>query len=126
PFNSAFSEAILDHHILAFDVTGFGKTATECVHEVCGRSGRLCAEIPHHRHCRLLRARRERPRRRASEQRDEVAPFHSITSSAATSSLSGTVRPSILAVWALRTSAKLVDCTPGRPAGWAPWRMRPA
>src|SRR5262249_3089838 len=30
----------------------------------------------------LLRARRERPRRRAAEQRDEVASFHSITSSA--------------------------------------------
>jgi hypothetical protein len=30
-----------------------------------------------HRHRRLLRARRERPRdRRAADQRDEVAPFH--------------------------------------------------
>jgi hypothetical protein len=27
---------------------------------------------------RLLRARRERPRRRTAEQRDELAPFHSI------------------------------------------------
>src|SRR6516225_4425013 len=54
---------------------------------------------------RLLRVRRERPRRRrAAEQRDELAPLHSITSSAATSSLSGTVRPSILAVEALMTS----------------------
>src|SRR5262245_38579378 len=49
---------------------------------------------------RLLRARRERPRRRsAAEKRDEIAPLHSISSSAATSSLSGTVMPSILAVW---------------------------
>jgi hypothetical protein len=32
---------------------------------------------PNHRHRRLLRARRERPRRsRAAEQRDEAAPFH--------------------------------------------------
>src|SRR5215831_12462925 len=46
-----------------------------------------------------LRARRERPRgRRAAEQRYERAALHSITSSAATSSLSGTVRPSIRAV----------------------------
>jgi hypothetical protein len=30
----------------------------------------------------LLRRCRERPRRRAAEQRDELAPFHSITSSA--------------------------------------------
>jgi len=35
----------------------------------------------------LLRARRERPSRRAAEQRDEVAPLHSITSSARASSI---------------------------------------
>src|SRR5215831_13441068 len=51
---------------------------------------RSAAEISDHRH-RLLRAHRERPRRRrAAEQRDELAPFHSITSSARASSLSGT------------------------------------
>ena len=31
-------------------------------------------EIPDHRHCRLLRARRERPSRRATKKRDEIAP----------------------------------------------------
>src|SRR5262245_37880650 len=48
----------------------------------------------------LLCPRRDRPRRRrAAEQRDELAPSdHSITSSAMTSSADGTVRPSILAV----------------------------
>src|SRR6516162_106484 len=66
----------------------------------------------------LLCARRERPRRRAAEQRDELAAFHhSITSSAATSSLSGTVRPSILAVEALMTSSNLVGCRTGSSAG---------
>jgi hypothetical protein len=41
-----------------------------------------------HQHCdpahplALLRARRDRPRRRAAEERYEVAPIHSITSSA--------------------------------------------
>jgi hypothetical protein len=39
-------------------------------------------EEPDRRHRRLLRACRERPRRRAAEQRDELAAFHSITSSA--------------------------------------------
>ena len=43
------------------------------------------------RTARLLRARRERPSRRTSEQRDELAPPHSITSSARASSASGTV-----------------------------------
>src|SRR5262249_49747322 len=51
----------------------------------------------------LLRVRRERPRRRAAERRDERAPPHSITLSAVASSLSGTVRPSIFAVRALMT-----------------------
>src|SRR5262249_20011660 len=40
---------------------------------------------PDHRHRRLLRH-RERPRRRAAEQCDELAAFHSITSSASASS----------------------------------------
>ena len=40
----------------------------------------------------LLRARRERPSdRRAAEKRDELAPLHSITSSARASSVGGTV-----------------------------------
>ena len=47
---------------------------------------------PDHRHRRLLRARRERPRRRrAAEQRDELAAVHSITSSARASSVGGIV-----------------------------------
>src|SRR5262245_39274029 len=79
---------------------------------------------------RLLRARHERRRRRTAEQRYELAALHlrahSMTSSAVASSLSGTVRPSILAVSALMTSSNLVDCTTGRSAGLAPLRMRPA
>src|SRR5262249_33753543 len=75
----------------------------------------------------LLRPRRKRPRgRRAADERDELATLHSITSSAATSSFSGTVSPSIVAVWALITNSNLFDCTTGRSAGLAPLRMRPA
>jgi Transposase domain (DUF772) len=41
----------------------------------------------------ILRARRERPcGRRTAEQRDELAPFHSITSSARASRVAGTAR----------------------------------
>src|SRR6516165_6590154 len=74
----------------------------------------------------FLRARRERPRGRTAEQRNELATLHSITSSAVASSLSGTVRPSILAVEALMTSSNLLDCTTGKSAGFAPLRIRPA
>src|SRR5262249_1319863 len=74
----------------------------------------------------LLHARSERPRGRTGEQCDELAPpDHSITSSAATSSLSDTVRPSILAVWALMTSSNFDACTTGKSVGLAPLRMRP-
>ena len=36
----------------------------------------------------------------------------------------GTVRPSILAVWALMTCSNLLDCTTGKSAGFAPLRVR--
>src|SRR5262249_18456562 len=55
-------------------------------------------ENPQHGHLRLLPARRERPRSRcAAEKRDELAPLHSMTSSARASSIGGTPMPSALA-----------------------------
>src|SRR4029453_6901886 len=67
------------------------------------------------------RAARCRPRsRRAAEQRDELAPLHSITSSARASSVGGTVRPSALAVLRLITSSYLVGACTGRAAGLFP------
>jgi hypothetical protein len=50
--------------------------------EVIGSSIISAIEKPDHRYRRLLRARRERPCRRASEQRDEVAPPHGSSSQA--------------------------------------------
>src|SRR5215472_15338301 len=74
--------------------------------------------------CRLLRARRERPRgRRAPEQRDERAPFHSITSSARNRYGSGTVSPSALAVVRLITRSNLVGYSTGISPGFAPRRI---
>src|SRR5262249_2954863 len=74
----------------------------------------------------LLRPRRVRPRRRASKPRDELPPSHSITSSASASSVSGTVRPSALAVFRLRINCTFVFGWTGRSLGSAPLRMRPA
>src|SRR5258707_11971820 len=62
--------------------------------------------------------------RRAAEQRDELAAVHSITSSARASSVSGTVRPSALAVLRLITNSYLVGACTGRSAGFSPLRMR--
>src|SRR4029077_9228837 len=73
----------------------------------------------------LLRARGVRHRnRRAGKPRDELAPPHSITSSARASSDGGTVRPSALAVFRLITSSYLVGACTGRSAGFSPLRMR--
>src|SRR5262249_18025887 len=76
---------------------------------------------------RLLRVRRERPRRRrAAEQRDEVAPpDHSITSSGRASGMGGTVRPSAFGVLRLIPSSNLGGCWTGRSLGRSPLRMRP-
>jgi len=74
----------------------------------------------------LLRARRQRPRRRATEQRDELAPAtHSSTSSVRASRPGGTSMPSAIAVARLITRSNFVDCTTGRSAGFSPLRMRP-
>src|SRR6516162_997849 len=49
------------------------ETCGSLIHERLGGPG---AEEPNHRHRCLLCARRERPRRRAAEKRDEIAPSH--------------------------------------------------
>src|SRR5262245_10045527 len=67
--------AILDRHILALDVAGFTKALPECGQIACTISKRRAADQSYHRHCRLLRAYRERPRCRAAEQCDEFATF---------------------------------------------------
>src|SRR5262249_40618978 len=70
----------------------------------------------------LLRARRERPRRRsrAAEERDEHAPPHSITLSARTTSAPGTSWPIALAVLRVMAGSTLVGCSTGRSPGCAP------
>src|SRR5262249_14650443 len=74
----------------------------------------------------LLRGRRERPSRRAADEGDELASFHSITSSARDIKLSENFTPSALAVLRLITNSNLVGCMTGRSAGLAPFRTRPA
>src|SRR5262249_11108243 len=73
---------------------------------------------------RLLRASRKRPRRRAAEQRDELAPSHSITSSARASSVGGTSRARAFAVLRLITNSYFTGACTGRWAGFSPLRIR--
>jgi hypothetical protein len=59
------------------------------------------------------------------EDLQNYRPLHSITSSAATCRLTGTVSPSALAVLRFIVSPNLVGCTTGRSAGFSPLRIRP-
>src|SRR6516164_4727595 len=116
--------AVFDRYILALDIASFGQAPTEGGSHRRVRPGRRTVEKPDHRHPRLLRARRERPRRRrAAEERDELAAFHSITSSARASNDCGTSSPRALAVIRLMTKSNLVGCSTGRSAGFAPRKI---
>src|SRR5262245_26622501 len=87
--------------------------------------GRTCARAQEpNRLRRRLRGGCERPRSRGADERDELAAFHSMSSSAATSSAPGTVRASAFAVLRLIDVSYLVGAVTGRSAGLSPRRMR--
>src|SRR5262249_56647981 len=71
----------------------------------------------------LLPARRDRASRSTAEKRDELAPFHSITSSARASKIGERSKPSALAALRLITNSNLVPCWTGKSAGFAPLRI---
>src|SRR5262249_31102332 len=68
---------LLDRYVLALYESRLAQALEESCHDVRKRLGRCATEKPDHRHRRLLRARRERPRNsRAADKRDELATFH--------------------------------------------------
>ena len=52
---------IVDHNVLTLDKSGLLQTLLKRGHKMFRTRSQLTAEEPDHRHCRLLRARRERP-----------------------------------------------------------------
>src|SRR5262245_320284 len=68
--------AVFDRYILALNEACFLQTLAQRDHEVRGVSERGAPQETNNRHRRLLRPRRERPRRRAAEERDELASPH--------------------------------------------------
>src|SRR2546421_4004728 len=65
--------AVLDRNVLPLEIAYLLKAFTECGEAVGICFGRRCAEKPDHRHG-LLRARCERPRRRAAKRYKEFSP----------------------------------------------------
>ena len=79
PIVVTFRPAIFDSDVLPFDIANLTQSLAECVDSGRRFTWRSATEKSDDRHRRLLRARRERPhRRRAAEQRDELAPFYLI------------------------------------------------
>src|SRR5262245_44302363 len=116
---------VLNNSVLAFNVAGFAEPFRERCRMASGAIERSSTDKTDHRHRRLLRPRREWPyHHRLAKQRDELAPVHSITSSARASSVGGTARPSALAVLRLITNSYVVGTCTGRSAGFSPFRMR--
>jgi hypothetical protein len=65
----AFEPVIPDGYVPATDVTRFSKPVAERIRKARQSIRRPAIDEPDHRHRRLLRARRKRPRYRAAEQR---------------------------------------------------------
>src|SRR5262249_43844506 len=67
--------AIFNFHVLAFDIAEFAETGSKCGQERRIGPGKPAAQKSDHRHRRLLRARRQRPRhRRAAECGQQFPP----------------------------------------------------
>src|SRR5262249_31328116 len=122
----AISIADIEGDVTAFDITKRLHIGAQRLRESSAGLARKNEKNAEDRHRRLLRARRQRPRhRRAAEQRDELAPSHSITSSARSKIVVGTSRPKAFAVRKLTAMSNFAGCKNGRSAGFSPLRMRP-
>src|SRR5262249_20061739 len=121
----AVRPAIFDHYVLRFDISGIFQASAERTQSVGKEFWGIAAEKSDYRHRRLLRSRRKRPHRASpAEKRDELAPSHSITSSASCWRCTGTSRPKALAAVRLIVSSNVVGRCTGRSAGFSPLRMR--
>src|SRR6516225_4085403 len=98
PIELILRPAEFDSDVMAVDEPRFLQAIAECRYSVNCVGSSCCLKESDHRHRCLLRTRRERPRRRAADERDECAPLHlrghSITSSARASSVAGISMPS--------------------------------
>src|SRR5262249_8469050 len=86
------SPTIFNRDISALYIARFTQPLSKCRNKLGSFSRRPGAEKPDDGHRGLLRTRRERPRCRAAQQRDDFAAFHSIISSAHESRVGGTSR----------------------------------
>src|SRR5262245_38211346 len=119
-------KTVLDLDVAALRPSALGETDTKC-REASFHLGVVLGVSNQHTNAwhphGFLRPRRERPRGRAAEQRDELAALHSITSSARASTAGGTVRPNAFAIFKLMTISIFVENSIGRSPGFAPFKI---
>src|SRR5262249_44415963 len=109
PVVLAAGPSIFNGHVLTLDETDFLQPLAERGHIGHWCAGCITRPDEADEWDGLLRARRERPRGcRPADERDELAPLHSITSSARARKDSGIVRPTAFAALTLTTSSNLV------------------
>src|SRR5262249_35660675 len=117
--------AIFDRDGASFDPAEFAQPLHKSSGQLALRGRRSRAQESDGRQLpRLLRARRARPRDgRAAESQDELAAFHSITSSAGRRKDSWIVRPIAFAVLRLIAKSNFVGCSTGKSAGFVPCKI---
>src|SRR5262249_31499531 len=102
PVEATIGPALFNRNVATFDIASpLQALPNGAEHSIIELSAGKQAD---QRHAGLLRTRGERPRRRTTEQRDELAAFHSITSSAISRKSRVIVRPNALAAFKLITS----------------------
>src|SRR5262249_12843413 len=116
----------VDAHVVADLPTRLPQSLQKCCdarlpYWIVRSIGHQHADPPHT--FRLLRTRHQGPHGCAADQHDELAPVHSIPSSARSRNDSGIVRPNALAVVRLITSSNLVGCSTGMSPGFVPRRI---
>src|SRR5215471_13394715 len=100
----ALRPAIFDRDILALDITGLSQSLAERSDGRCIRPWRVAAKKTDYRKPLLLRSHlRDCSPKHQSDR--EIAPSHSMTSSARSRILGGIVRPIALAVFRFSTSS---------------------
>src|SRR5262249_25275091 len=98
-------------YVATLSKTCVGQTSMECWKIVTRTLRCSVTQKPDHGRRCWLRICRERPTGcNTAEKCDELAPPHSITSSARCKIVSGKVIPSVLAVFTLTTSSTFTDC----------------
>src|SRR5262249_32737270 len=123
PIVLVLCKPILDPQVVPLDIACLRQAESDCRSVGGSCCLRERAKKSDQRLLRLLRARRERPCGRAADQRDELAPLHSITSSARAMNASEIASPIALAVLRLTTSSNLVGCSTGKSAVLAPFAI---